>query len=56
MVVANRWLALRLEFVGACVILAAAFFAVLARAYIDPGLVVRFTLFVFRVRGWDRAR
>lgn len=36
--VANRWLGLRLEFVGACVIFGAAFFAVLERNVIDAGL------------------
>eukprot|EP00047_Mylnosiga_fluctuans_P021846 m.109714 g.109714 ORF g.109714 m.109714 type:complete len:1474 (+) comp9049_c0_seq5:48-4469(+) len=36
---ANRWLALRLEFVGNCIIFFAALFAVIDRGSIDPGLV-----------------
>eukprot|EP01130_Rhizamoeba_saxonica_P012730 TRINITY_DN5400_c0_g1_i3.p1 TRINITY_DN5400_c0_g1~~TRINITY_DN5400_c0_g1_i3.p1 ORF type:complete len:1259 (-),score=257.85 TRINITY_DN5400_c0_g1_i3:635-4294(-) len=36
---ANRWLGLRLEFVGTFVVFAAAFFAVIERGTIDAGLV-----------------
>lgn len=37
--IANRWLAVRLEMVGNCIILFAALFAVLSRETIDAGLV-----------------
>eukprot|EP01121_Diplochlamys_sp_Union-15-3_P018939 TRINITY_DN7011_c0_g1_i1.p1 TRINITY_DN7011_c0_g1~~TRINITY_DN7011_c0_g1_i1.p1 ORF type:complete len:625 (+),score=107.71 TRINITY_DN7011_c0_g1_i1:214-1875(+) len=36
--VSNRWLGLRLEFVGACVVFGSAFFAVLDKGSINPGL------------------
>ena len=38
-VVANRWLAIRLELVGNLIILFASLFAVLSRGTIQPGLV-----------------
>lgn len=38
-IVANRWLAVRLEMVGALVVLFAGLFAVLARATISPAMV-----------------
>ncbi|CAK6969621.1 multidrug resistance-associated protein 1 [Scomber scombrus] len=38
-IVANRWLAVRLEFVGSCIVSCAALFAVIARASLSPGIV-----------------
>lgn len=38
-IIANRWLELRLELIGSFVVLFAAFFAVLGRETIDPGIV-----------------
>lgn len=35
---ANRWLAVRVEFIGTCVVSLAALFAVIERHNIDPGL------------------
>ncbi|KAF6719853.1 Multidrug resistance-associated protein 1 [Oryzias melastigma] len=38
-IVANRWLAIRLEFVGNCIVSFAALFAVLARENLSPGIM-----------------
>ena len=38
-IIANRWLAVRLETVGNCIIFAAALFAVLGRETLSPGMV-----------------
>uniref|UniRef100_A0A7N8WWT3 Multidrug resistance-associated protein 1 n=1 Tax=Mastacembelus armatus TaxID=205130 RepID=A0A7N8WWT3_9TELE len=38
-IVANRWLAIRLEFVGNCIVSFAALFAVIARESLSPGIV-----------------
>lgn len=38
-IIANRWLAVRLEIIGALVVLLACLFAVLARETIDPAIV-----------------
>ena len=54
-VVANRWLAVRLEFVGNCIIFAAALFAVLGRDNLSPGIVglsVSYALQVTQTLNW----
>uniref|UniRef100_A0A668AKG9 Multidrug resistance-associated protein 1 n=1 Tax=Myripristis murdjan TaxID=586833 RepID=A0A668AKG9_9TELE len=38
-IVANRWLAIRLEFVGNCIVTFAALFAVMARESLSPGIM-----------------
>ncbi|XP_049715652.1 ATP-binding cassette sub-family C member 3 isoform X2 [Elephas maximus indicus] len=38
-IISNRWLGIRVEFVGTCVVLFAAFFAVTGRSSLSPGLV-----------------
>uniref|UniRef100_A0A8C5R5H5 Multidrug resistance-associated protein 1 n=1 Tax=Leptobrachium leishanense TaxID=445787 RepID=A0A8C5R5H5_9ANUR len=38
-IVSNRWLAIRLEFVGNCIVLFASLFAVISRYTLSPGLV-----------------
>ncbi|XP_072275072.1 multidrug resistance-associated protein 1-like isoform X1 [Pyxicephalus adspersus] len=38
-IVSNRWLAIRLEFVGNCIVLFASLFAVISRHTLSPGLV-----------------
>uniref|UniRef100_A0A8C6UTE3 Multidrug resistance-associated protein 1 n=1 Tax=Neogobius melanostomus TaxID=47308 RepID=A0A8C6UTE3_9GOBI len=38
-IVANRWLAIRLEFVGNCIVSCAALFAVMARSSLSPGIM-----------------
>lgn len=54
-VIANRWLAVRLETVGNCIIFAAALFAVLGRETLSPGLVglsVSYALQVTQTLNW----
>merc|ERR1719210_1290484 len=54
-VIANRWLAVRLETVGNCIIFAAALFAVLGRDTLSPGLVglsVSYALQVTQTLNW----
>uniref|UniRef100_A0A3B3WF06 ATP-binding cassette, sub-family C (CFTR/MRP), member 3 n=1 Tax=Poecilia mexicana TaxID=48701 RepID=A0A3B3WF06_9TELE len=38
-IVSNRWLGVRIEFIGNCIVLFAALFAVLGKATLSPGLV-----------------
>jgi ABC-type multidrug transport system fused ATPase/permease subunit len=38
-IVANRWLAVRLEFVGNCIVMTSALFAVLGRDHLTGGIV-----------------
>ncbi|XP_041671462.1 ATP-binding cassette sub-family C member 3 isoform X2 [Cheilinus undulatus] len=38
-IVSNRWLGVRIEFIGNCIVLFAAVFAVTGKASLDPGLV-----------------
>eukprot|EP00090_Calanus_glacialis_P002437 TRINITY_DN11824_c0_g1_i1.p1 TRINITY_DN11824_c0_g1~~TRINITY_DN11824_c0_g1_i1.p1 ORF type:complete len:1639 (-),score=332.95 TRINITY_DN11824_c0_g1_i1:544-5460(-) len=54
-VIGNRWLAVRLETVGNCIIFAAALFAVLGRDSLTPGLVglsVSYALQVTQTLNW----
>ena len=38
-IASNRWLGFRLEFIGACIVLSAALFAVLGRDTLEGGVV-----------------
>jgi len=54
-IIANRWLAVRLETVGNCIIFAAALFAVLGRESLSPGMVglsVSYALQVTQTLNW----
>merc|ERR1719445_1415614 len=54
-IIANRWLAVRLETVGNCIIFAAALFAVLGRETLSPGMVglsVSYALQVTQTLNW----
>ncbi|KAJ7390661.1 Multidrug resistance-associated protein 1 [Desmophyllum pertusum] len=49
--VANRWLALRLEFIGAAILFFASLFAVIARETIGPGLVGLSVAYALQITG-----
>jgi ABC-type multidrug transport system fused ATPase/permease subunit len=54
-VVANRWLGIRVEFIGTCVVSLAALFAVLERDNIDPGMAglsLTYALSITGVLNW----
>merc|ERR1719500_735471 len=54
-IIANRWLAVRLETVGNCIIFAAALFSVLGRESLSPGMVglsVSYALQVTQTLNW----
>ncbi|XP_078385226.1 ATP-binding cassette sub-family C member 3 [Cetorhinus maximus] len=38
-IASNRWLGIRIEFIGNCIVLFAALFAVIGRAHLNPGIV-----------------
>ncbi|XP_078692715.1 multidrug resistance-associated protein 1-like isoform X6 [Branchiostoma floridae x Branchiostoma belcheri] len=55
MIVSNRWLALRLEFVGNCIVLFAALFAVIGRETLSPGIVglsITYALQITQTLNW----
>ncbi|XP_070185918.1 multidrug resistance-associated protein 1-like isoform X2 [Littorina saxatilis] len=54
-IVSNRWLAIRLEFVGNCIIFFASLFAVLGREHLSPGIVglsVSYAMNVTQTLNW----
>jgi len=54
-IASNRWLAMRLEMLGACIIFFASLLGVLERSHIDPGLVglsLSYALSVTQVLNW----
>ncbi|XP_025086070.1 multidrug resistance-associated protein 1-like isoform X1 [Pomacea canaliculata] len=54
-IVSNRWLAIRLEFVGNCIIFFASLFAVLGRDHLSPGIVglsVSYAMNVTQTLNW----
>lgn len=57
-IAANRWLAIRLEFMGNCIVFFAALFIVLDRGSLKPGIVglsISYAMSVTQVglRKWD---
>ncbi|XP_060581167.1 multidrug resistance-associated protein 1-like isoform X5 [Ruditapes philippinarum] len=54
-IISNRWLAIRLEFVGNCILFFAALFAVIARNDLSPGIVglsITYALNVTQTLNW----
>ncbi|KAL8585023.1 hypothetical protein ACOMHN_043659 [Nucella lapillus] len=54
-IISNRWLAIRLEFVGNCIIFFATLFAVLGRDHLSPGIVglsVSYAMNVTQTLNW----
>ncbi|XP_053393096.1 multidrug resistance-associated protein 1-like isoform X2 [Mercenaria mercenaria] len=54
-IISNRWLAIRLEFVGNCILFFAALFAVIARDSLSPGIVglsITYALNVTQTLNW----
>nr|KAG5713488.1 hypothetical protein BaRGS_025036 [Batillaria attramentaria] len=51
-IVSNRWLAIRLEFVGNCIIFFASLFAVLGREHLSPGIVGLSVSYAMNTLNW----